>query len=192
VRFLKEAKEKNELLEWIKVIAFTCLLVIGIQYFLFTPVVVDGKSMMPTLENRDKVIVNKIEPRLTEYDRFDVIVFEARENTYYIKRIIGLPGDQIVYKDDVLYVNGKAYDEPYLDAYKAKLKGSSMLNWDFTLDEILGEKVVPKGYYFVLGDNRQDSFDSRYPSVGFISKEKILGKADLVFYPFENVKSLRK
>lgn len=189
---MKEAKEKNELVEWIKVIAFTCLLVIGIQYFLFTPVVVDGKSMMPTLANRDKVIVNKIEPRLTEYDRFDVIVFEARENTYYIKRIIGLPGDRIVYKDDVLYVNGKVYDEPYLDAYKAKLKGSGMLNWDFTLDEILGEKVVPEGNYFVLGDNRQDSFDSRYPSVGFVSKEKILGKADLVFYPFGNVKSLRK
>lgn len=189
---MKETKEKNELVEWIKTIGFTCLLVIGVRYFLFTPVVVDGASMMPTLENRDKVIVNKIEPRLTEYERFDVVVFEAKKDTNYIKRIIGLPGDRIAYKDDVLYVNGKAYKEPYLDTYKAKLNGFGKLNWDFTLEEILGEKVVPDGYYFVLGDNRQRSLDSRDPRVGFVSKEKILGKADVVFYPFENVKSLRK
>ena len=74
--------------------------------------------MMPTLDDQERMIVDKFNYKISEPDRFDIIVFHAPENKDYIKRIIGLPGDKIEYKDDTLYVNGKAYDEPYLDEYK--------------------------------------------------------------------------
>lgn len=184
-------KEKNEFIEWIKAIGIAFLFVWGIRFFLLTPIVVDGASMMPTFENGDKVVVNKLGPRLTKYNRFDVIVFEAKEDTNYIKRIIGVPGDHIAYENDELFINNERYDEPYLEEYKKALKDNGTLTEDFTLDDYLGEVVVPDGYFFVLGDNRRHSTDSRDPSVGFVPMEKILGTAKIVFYPFDNLKFIK-
>lgn len=144
---LKAVKEKNEFLEWVKVIGIALLFAVGIRMFILTPIVVDGASMMPTVEDGDKVIVNKIGPKLTEYNRFDVIVFEAKEDTNYIKRIIGIPGDHIAYKNDELFINGKKYEEPYLKEYKKALNDNGTLTEDFTLEEYLGESVVPDGYF---------------------------------------------
>lgn len=190
---MKEKKAKNEFLEWIKAIGFGLLLVVGVRYFLFTPVVVDGASMMPTLEDGDKLIVNKIEPQLSDYDRFDIVVFKANEKENYVKRIIGLPGDHIAYEDDVLYINGEAYEEPYLSDLKADLQGLGKLTGNFTLEDLLQASVVPEGHYFVLGDNRQASRDSRdVHKVGFVDEEKIIGTADFVFYPFDHISSLGK
>ncbi|QUG42506.1 signal peptidase I [Psychrobacillus sp. INOP01] len=186
-----KSKEKNELLEWIKAIGIAFLFAWGIRFFLLTPIVVDGASMMPTFENGDKVVVDKIGPRLTEYNRFDVIVFEAKEDTNYIKRIIGVPGDRISYENDELFVNNKRYEEPYLETYKKELQDNGTLTEDFTLDEYLGEVVVPEGYFFVLGDNRRFSKDSRDPSVGFVSREKVLGTAKIVFFPFNNFEVIK-
>lgn len=188
---VKEAKEKNELLEWVKAIGIAILFACGIRYFLFTPIVVDGASMMPTFENGDRVVVDKIGPKLVEYERFDVIVFEAREDINYIKRIIGVPGDHIVYENDELFINGERYEEPYLEEYKKAMMGKGTLTGDFTLDENLGELTVPDGYFFVLGDNRLNSTDSRDPSVGFVAKDKILGTAKIVFLPLENLKIIK-
>ena len=112
------AKKKNELWEWIKALVIAVLLAAVIRYFLFAPIVVDGVSMMPTLHDQDRMIVNKFSYQIGEPNRFDIIVFHAPENKDYIKRVIGLPGDTVEYKDDTLYVNGKAYEEPYLDEYK--------------------------------------------------------------------------
>lgn len=173
--------------EWIKTISVAMVFMIGIRYFFFTPLVVDGASMMPTFENGDKVIVNKIGPKLTAYDRFDVIVFEARADINYIKRIIGLPGDHIAYENDALFINGTKYDEPYLEAYKKALIDSGTLTEDFTLEQYLGDTVVPEGYYFVLGDNRRKSTDSRDPNVGFVSADTIMGTANIIFWPLKNV-----
>lgn len=184
-------KEKNELLEWIKAIGIAFLFAWGIRFFLLTPIVVDGASMMPTFENGDKVVVDKIGPRLTEYNRFDVIVFEAKENTNYIKRIIGVPGDSISFENDELFINNKRYEEPYLETYKKELLDNGTLTEDFTLEDYLGEVVVPEGHFFVLGDNRRHSTDSRDPNVGFVSREKVLGTAKVVFFPFNNVKVIK-
>ncbi|MER2262900.1 signal peptidase I [Psychrobacillus sp. BL-248-WT-3] len=188
---LRKTKEKNELFEWIKTIGIALLFAFGIRFFLFEPIVVDGASMMPTFENGDKVVVNKIGPELIDYQRFDVIVFEAKEDTNYIKRIIGIPGDRIAYENDELFINGERYEEPYLEEYKKALLDNDTLTGDFTLEEKLGETTVPDGTFFVLGDNRRDSTDSRDPRVGFVSEEKILGTAKIVFLPLDNLKIIK-
>ena len=184
-------KEKNELLEWIKAIGIAFLFAWGIRFFLLTPVVVDGASMMPTFEDGDKVVVDKIGPRLTEYNRFDVIVFEVDKDVNYIKRIIGIPGDHISYENDELFINKKRYDEPYLETYKKELQDNGTLTEDFTLEQYLDEIVVPDGFFFVLGDNRRNSTDSRDPRVGFVSSDKVLGTAKVVFYPLNNLKIIK-
>ncbi|MGA3677767.1 signal peptidase I [Lysinibacillus agricola] len=182
-----QGKQKSEFWEWVKAIAFALMLTFVIKQFLFTPVLVKGASMMPTLEDHDRVIVNKIGPTLQSYDRFDIVVIEMNEETNYIKRIIGLPGDKIEYKDDQLYINGEKYNEPYLDQYKNELKDTGTLTYDFTLEQNLGETTVPEGHYFVLGDNRRVSNDSRNPEVGFISEEQIMGTTNIICWPMEHI-----
>src|SRR4051812_4561179 len=111
------AKEKNEIYEWMKAIIGALLLAVVIRAAFFTPIVVDGASMNPTLQDQDRMIVTKIgEPK-----RFDIVVFHAPDGTDYIKRVIGLPGDRIEYKHDVLYVNGEEMDEPYLKGHKESI-----------------------------------------------------------------------
>ncbi|MCA0149031.1 MULTISPECIES: signal peptidase I [Rossellomorea] len=171
---------KREGLEWIKALGIGLIIFIIIRTFLFSNYVVEGESMMPTLQDGNKLVVNKIGYHIGELDRFDVVVFHANEKEDYVKRIIGLPGDKIVYKDDKLYVNGKYYPEPYLEKFKQEYIGSK-LTGDFTLQEITGEKTVPKGKIFVLGDNRRGSMDSRY--FGFVDREQIVGKVDLRYWP---------
>lgn len=188
---LIQKKEKNELWEWIKVIGIAAIFVMVMRFFIFSPVMVDGASMMPTFEDGDKVIVNKIGPRLADYKRFDVVVFEVAENKHYIKRIIGFPGDHIAYKDDVLYINGEVYEEPYLTSFKEALIDTGDFTYDFILEEQLGEMTVPQGHFFVLGDNRRKSIDSRDPQVGFIAQETILGTADFVIWPFQKLGGIK-
>ncbi|WP_323646241.1 signal peptidase I [Lysinibacillus xylanilyticus] len=187
-----QGKQKNELVEWIKAIAFALLVAFVIKQFLFTPVLVKGASMMPTLEDHDRVIINRIGPKFKSIDRFDVVVVEnvllnKNEEENIIKRIIGLPGDKIEYKDDQLYINGEKFSEPYLEQEKKELKDTGLLTYDFTIDQLLGETTVPEGHYFVLGDNRRVSNDSRNPVVGFIPKEKIMGTTSIVCWPLKHI-----
>lgn len=181
-------KKKSETWEWLKAIVIAVLLAGGIRYFVFAPIIVDGLSMMPTLHDRDRMIVNKLSYKIGEPHRFDIIVFHAEEGKDYIKRVIGLPGDHIEYKNDTLYVNGKAYKEPYLDEYKKQLIDGPLTE-SFTLEEITGRKTVPKGYLFVMGDNRRFSKDSRH--IGFISMEKVVGKASIVYWPLSDARIMK-
>ncbi len=177
-------KKKSELWEWMKALLIAVILAAVIRYFLFAPIVVDGLSMMPTLKDQDRMIVNKFSYNIGEPKRFDIIVFHAPEKKDYIKRVIGLPGDTIEYKDDTLYVNGKAYEEPYLDAYKKKLEGGPLTD-SFKLEETaVGRKTVPKGELFVMGDNRRWSKDSRH--IGTIPLSKIIGKTSVVYWPIKD------
>ncbi|QGG52344.1 signal peptidase I [Lysinibacillus pakistanensis] len=186
---MAQKQNQNELWAWIKAIGFAIIFTMGIRYFIFSPVVVEGASMMPTFENGDKVIVNKVGPKISSYQRFDVIVFKANEEENYIKRIIGLPEDHIAYKDDVLYINGKAFEEPYLIKYKEALLDKGDFTYDFTLEDQLGEMIVPEGHFFVLGDNRRRSIDSRDQKVGFVAQHEILGTAGFVLWPFDRIGS---
>lgn len=177
------AKEKNELWEWTKALLIAIGLAAIIRYFLFAPIVVDGLSMMPTLQNGDRMIVNK----LGKPDRFDIIVFHAPERKDYIKRVIGLPGDVIEYHNDILYINGEPYDEPYLDEYKKNIVDGPLTE-DFTLEDF-GLKKVPEGELFVMGDNRRFSKDSR--QIGTISIDEVIGDTSIVYWPIKDIRMIK-
>ena len=179
-------KKKSETFEWVKSIMVAVVLVFIIRSFFFTPIVVDGESMNPTLQNKDRMVVTKIgEPK-----RFDIVVFHSPDGEDYIKRVIGLPGDRVEYKNDVLYVNGKSYDEPYLKIYKERISQGSLTD-SFTLKETaVGSETVPKGHLFVLGDNRRDSKDSR--DIGAIPLGEVIGTTKIVYYPINEIKIIKK
>lgn len=178
-------KEKSESWEWVKAIVIALILAFVIRTFMFASVVVDGESMQPTLEPNDKMIVNKIGFQLSEPERFDIIVFHAPGGNDYIKRIIGLPGEELEYRDDTLYINQQPIAEPYLDELKENYSGE-LLTGDFTLADVTSETVVPEDSYFVMGDNRRRSKDSR--DIGAIMSEDVIGSASLTFWPIENIK----
>ena len=178
------AKKKNELWEWIKAALIAVILVTLIRYFLLAPIYVDGFSMMPTLKDTDRMLVNKLSYSVGEPKRFDIIVFKAPEGKDYVKRVIGLPGEKVEYKDDILYVDGKAYGEPYLDEYKKQLIDGGPLTEPFTLSDIIEQETVPEGHLFVLGDNRRFSKDSRH--IGVVSYREVLGKTKLVYWPIKD------
>ncbi|OZM57715.1 signal peptidase I [Lottiidibacillus patelloidae] len=175
-------KKRSKSFEWAKSIMIAIVLAFIIRTFFFTPIVVDGESMSPTLQEDDRMIVTKI----SKPQRFDIVVFQAPDGRDYIKRVIGLPGDRIEYKNDVLYINGKAYNEPYLEEYKKKIIDGTLTE-SFTLKETaVGSYTVPKDSLFVMGDNRKYSKDSR--DIGAIPMEKVIGTTNVVYYPIKEIK----
>ncbi|SNZ02697.1 signal peptidase I [Terribacillus aidingensis] len=170
---MSENKTTREILSWIKAIGIAVIIAFVCRYFLFTPSTVHGESMLPTYENSDHVIVSKI----SKIEHNDIVVFNAPDaDAHYIKRVIGLPGDTIEVKDNVLYVNGEVQDQSYLP--------EDMITGDFKLKELTGEQTVPEGKLFVMGDNRTNSKDSRI--FGFVSKEEVIGEVKMTFYPFSD------
>lgn len=173
----------KEIFSWLKAIIVAVVVVFVCRQFLFTPITVSGESMKPTYQDRDKVVVSKI----GKIERFDTIVFESNitESKYIIKRVIGLPGDTIEMKNDTLYINGKEQKEPYLDESKKELPNGMVLTDDFSLNEVTGKTTVPEGTYFVLGDNRRNSLDSR--KIGFVNEDDVLGESKFRFFPFSEI-----
>ncbi|GAA0328921.1 signal peptidase I [Oceanobacillus sp. FSL W7-1293] len=151
-----------------------------IRTLLFENYVVNGKSMEPTLYDGNLMMVNTFTSDISDIYRFDVIVFHASEENDYVKRVVGLPGEKVEYKDDQLYVNGEYIPEDFLQEEKEKTEATPLTE-DFTLLQVTGEQTVPEGELFVLGDNRRDSLDSR--SIGFVSVEEIVGKVDVTYWP---------
>lgn len=145
------------------------IVVVTIRSFIITPIKVDGSSMYPTLNNNEILLLEKYDKN---YQRFDIVVFKSGKNKL-IKRVIGLPGETVEYKDNKLYIDGKYYEEPFL---KNKQK-----TYDFKLKDI-DYKTIPQDCYFVLGDNRTNSTDSRI--LGPINKKYIQGKANFALFPF--------
>ena len=163
---------------WSFIIAF--IIVGGVYFFLGRPFTVSGASMYPTLHNRDRMVLSKI----GDIHRFDVVILKAPdENVEYIKRVIGMPGDTIEMKSGVLYINGKKVDQPFINN-EALAKQTVFID-DFTLESLTGESKVPEGKYFVLGDNRGVSRDSRM--IGFIDRSAIEGKAVFTIWPFGRI-----
>lgn len=146
-----------------------------ITHFVGQRTVVSGSSMEDTLSDKDNLIVDKISYRLHDPERFDVVVFPPKyeEDTYYIKRIIGLPGEVVrIDSAGVIYINGEVLEESY--------GTETILNAGLAASEIL----LGPDEYFVLGDNRNNSTDSRFESVGNVEGDDIVGKAWLRVYPF--------
>ena len=143
---------------------------------------VNGSSMEPTLSDHDNLIVDKISYRFKDPERFDIIVFpfQYEEDVYYIKRIIGMPGETVfIDLDGTIYIDGEALKESY---GREVMLSSGRAGEPITLGE---------DEYFVLGDNRNNSSDSRDPSVGNIHRDRIVGKAWVRIWPFHKFGVLR-
>ena len=159
---------------WSFIVAF---IIVGVVYiFLGRPFTVSGASMYPTLHNGDRMILSKI----GDINRFDVVVLKAPdENVEYIKRVIGMPGDTLEMKQGVLYINGKKIEQPFINT--EALQKQTVFIDDFTLQSLIGETKIPEGKYFVMGDNRGVSRDSRM--IGLIDRKAIEGKAVFTIWP---------
>ncbi|QHE52172.1 signal peptidase I [Pontibacillus sp. HMF3514] len=176
------AEKRSEWFDWIKAFGIAAILAIIIRLFLFSPVIVDGPSMQPNLQNGDFLIVNKISYILGEPDRFDVVVFHATESRDYIKRVIGLPGEHVKYENETLYINDKPVKEPFLEERVESFTGTYTHN--FTLENLPGNfEKIPDGHVLVLGDNRTNSKDSR--RLGLIPVDELVGKAQLIAWPLD-------
>lgn len=155
------------------------LLVITIRIFIFDPIRVDGPSMNTTLQDGEIVILNKIHYRKSDIKRYDVVVVKSNGKKI-IKRVIGLPNETIEIKDNKVYANGKELDNSF----------ASTETDDFSIEDI-GLTKIPGDSYFVLGDNRRISLDSRYSEVGTIKKENIVGKAAFIIWPLNKIKTIK-
>lgn len=180
--------QKSEWFDWIKALLIAFILAFIIRTFIFSPIVVDGPSMLPTLHDRDKMIVNKLVYRISKPERFDVVIFHATVQKDFIKRIIGLPGEHVMVEDGILYVNGQEVEE----SFTKEIEDSYLFQTDdFRLEDIPGgHDVIPDGYVFVLGDNRNNSTDSR--KIGLISMDEIVGKASLIFWPYNRIQMIKE
>ena len=175
----RKKKEKSlgrELLSLLLYFVFVIAISYGIVTFIGQRTQVSGNSMNPTLQHKDNLLIDKISYRFNDPKRFDIIVFEYLEEpgTHYVKRIIGLPGETIQIKDTLIYVNGEVLEEHF--------GAEAMLMEGIAKDEItLGEDE-----YFVLGDNRNHSKDSRDELVGAVKKDQIIGKVWIRIWPLSS------
>lgn len=180
------ARKKSEWIDWIKALIIAGLLAFVVRMFFFAPIVVDGPSMLPTLEDGDHMIVNKFSYSIGEPERFDIVVFHATADRDYIKRVIGLPGERVAVKDDTLFINGEAVEEQFLNETKKKLGKDDVYTFDFTMNDIPGEyDVIPEDHILVLGDNRGNSTDSRL--LGLIAYDQLVGETSLTYWPFKRI-----
>lgn len=167
------------LLSFLETIVVALVISIVLYLFIMTPHEVIGSSMYPTYKDGEYVMANKVLYKLSEPKRGDVIIFKYSDTQDFIKRIIGLPGDQVMLKDGYIYINDKKMDESnYLDS-TVYSNGGEFLHEGETV-------TIPEGEYFVCGDNRQHSSDSR--TFGSIEKSNIKGKAWIVYFPFSNIR----
>ena len=172
---------KREYRKWLIYV----LVVIGLTFFITTFIgqrtQVNGESMYPALHNKDNLIVDKISYRFSDPRRYDIIVFpyHYKDRTYYIKRVIGLPGETIQISDGKVLINGEVYEENgnFPDISNGGLAADSV--------------SLESGEYFVLGDNRNNSEDSRYGDIGNINRKYIVGKLWFTISPREKTGFLK-
>lgn len=180
LHFREEKKKVNipivkEVITWIVEIAIVLAIAFVFVYYIGLRTSVVGPSMTPTLENKQEILVNRFIYSVSNPKPNDIVVFLPNGNEkahYYVKRIIGVPGDTVQIKDGAVYVNGELFDEA--------VETAAILDAELAAEEItLGEDE-----YFVLGDNRNNSEDSRYANIGNVKKEYIIGKAWFVVSPY--------
>jgi len=166
----------REIKEWAGAILLAVVIAVLIRLFFFEVFLVEGSSMYPTLQNHERLIVNKATYYFNDPIKGDIVVFNYSDHRDFIKRVIAVGNDEVRIMGNHLYVNGVQLDEPYLSESHMP---------DF------GPVIIPENHIFVLGDNRGNSMDSRDPAVGYISLQKVKGKAVLVFWPLDEGRLLK-
>lgn len=166
--------DKSELREYIEALLIAIILALFIITFIAQSFVVQGRSMEPTLHNGQRLLVDKLTYRFRPPARGEIVVFRypADPRRKFIKRVIGLPGEEVMIRDAIVYINGQPLQEPYIN-------GPTYGDW--------GPRKVPENGYFVLGDNRNNSDDSRFPDVGFVPRKLLMGRAVFSYWPFSEV-----
>ena len=168
----RSAKRKKRpfLLDVLEVVIVAVVMAFVLKSFVVEMYWVPSESMVPTIMVKDRVVVTKFNYWFREPEHGEIVVFESpvEEKKNLIKRLIGVPGDTIEFKDNTLYLNGQLYTEDYLS--------EEVFTGDF------GPITIPEGMYFMCGDNRQNSYDSR--SWGLVSQEQLIGKGVAIYWPF--------
>lgn len=161
---------KKELGEWTRSIILAIIIAVVIRMFFFETFLVDGTSMFPTLQHNERLVVNKAVYYFREPEQGEIIVFnyQPRPRRDFIKRVVAIEGETVEIKDGSLFVNDEILEEPYIENNTMR---------DF------GPVDIPEEHLFVLGDNRNNSMDSRDSEVGAVSFEQVRGKAMVVFWP---------
>ncbi len=166
----KKTSLKREIMEWIIVIEIAVILAVVLNMFLIVNAVIPSASMETTIMTGDRIFGNRLAYTNHDPQRGDIVIFKYPddETQLFIKRLIGMPGETLEMIDGVIYINGDPLDEPYLAAIPY---GS------------YGPVTIPENAYFVMGDNRNNSADSRYWNQPFVYRDKILGKAVFCYFP---------
>jgi signal peptidase I len=167
-------KRKSPIRELLETVVSAVLIAAFIMIFIARAYTVNGDSMLPTLQHGERLLVDKISYRFVEPSRGEIIVFKNPADTseQFVKRVIGLPGDKVAISQGVVYVNDQPIEENYTCA-PARIGFSP--------------QIVPEGTYFVLGDNRNNSEDSRFSRVGFLPRNLIVGRAIWRYWPLTQV-----
>lgn len=179
MRTVVHHEKKSSLRELIETIIMAGVMAALIMTFVARAYTVNGESMLPTLEHGERLLVDKLSYRFIEPARGDIVVFKypADPSEQFIKRIIGVPGDLVSIQNGVVFVNGQALEEDYISA-PARIG--------------FREQVVPEDSYFVLGDNRNNSEDSRFSGVGFVPKANIVGRAIWRYWPLTEIEIMER
>ena len=172
---IKQVDEESGVRLYAKIVAIILVAMIVakiISTYIVQETIVSGTSMMPTLENADKVLIDKVIYKADDLKRYDIIVFDYNHSNVYVKRIVGLPGEKVMIIEGEVYVNGK------------KLRDDPLLNDTMEYAGIAENSIqLGEDEYFVLGDNRNNSYDSRYEQVGIVNKSSIIGRVWLRLFP---------
>lgn len=167
---------KQEIFEWVMVFVVAAAMAFVVRTFIFEPVRVDGSSMLNTLVNGEYMIATKFDYLLGDPERFDIVICDypnTDDGMYRVKRVIGLPGETVELIAGDLYINGEHIDQDF----------------DMTPNEAyFGPFAVPEGHYFVLGDNRNNSKDSRSTLVGALDRRMIKGHVRAVVFPLSGMR----
>lgn len=169
--------------DWLVSIIVAVALAFCIRTFLVEPYMVEGSSMYPTLVNHERLVVDKLSYFVTDPQRGEIVVFRypKDESRDFIKRVIAVGGDTIEMRNGRVLVNGNAMEEDYI--WKEDPKGANRSDYR--------KAVVPRGHIFVLGDNRNNSEDSRFADVDFVPHKLLKGRALLAFWPLDKARAIK-
>lgn len=174
---------KSEIREYIEALIISVVLAGLIITFVAQSFLVEGSSMEPSLHHGQRLLVEKVSYHFSQPKRGEVVVFKypGDQRRKFIKRVIGVPGDEITIRSGFLYINGQRLEEDFINGPTYGTYSAPTF----------GPVLVPDGHFFVLGDNRRNSDDSRYPDVGFVPSKNLVGRALFIYWPLTQVALVR-